>query len=122
MILEAGSGGYENAGRIAAFTGFPSILGWTNHEGQWRGNYAEISKRQPVIQKIFTTSSGKEALDLLHQWNVRYVVIGNTELSYVIKQCQEAKPQCSANQALGKFKKILTPVFSKGATTVYQVP
>jgi YYY domain-containing protein len=121
-IVEAGSGGYENAGRISAFTGFPTLLGWTNHEGQWRGSQEEINRRTPVIQTIYTTPSAQTALDLLHQWDVRYVIVGSTERTYVASLCQDAQSPCNSKQALDKFNKILTKVFSQGSTTVYQVP
>jgi YYY domain-containing protein len=121
-ILEAGSRGYENAGRISAFTGFPTILGWENHEGQWRGSLTEINKRIPVIQTIYTTPEPSVTLDLLHQWNVRYVIVGDTERTYVSKLCQDEKNPCNTNKALAKFDQALTKVFSQGNTTVYQVP
>ena len=39
VILEAPwSGSYNYNGRISVFTGFPTVLGWAGHEGQWRGN------------------------------------------------------------------------------------
>lgn len=121
-VLEAGSGGYENAGRISAFTGFPTLLGWTNHEGQWRGNQTEINLRAPLIQTIYTTPSPTIALDLLRQWGVRYVIVGETERAYVDKLCQDVKQPCNVGRALAKFDQVLTRVFSQGGTTVYQVP
>ncbi len=122
VILEAGSGGYENAGRISAFTGFPTLLGWTNHEGQWRGSYEQISLRTPVIEEIYTTAYGSVALDLLHKWNVRYVVVGNEEIQYIGELCQRPEKPCNTQRALSKFNEALTPVFTQGNTTVYQVP
>ncbi len=122
MILEAGSRGYENAGRISAFTGFPTLLGWTNHEGQWRGNSVEIDRREPVIETIYTTPSADEALALLKEWQVRYVILGDAERQYVEKYCQTPEHPCSVNQALEKFGRVLTPVFTQGSITVYQTP
>lgn len=121
-ILEAGSGGYENAGRISAFTGFPTILGWTNHEGQWRGNNVEIDRRSPDIRTIFTTAYGSVALELMHKWQVRYVIIGNTERAYIAKLCQEPGNACNPERALAKFDTYFTSVFTQGSTTIYQVP
>jgi len=121
-ILEAGSGGYENAGRISAFTGYPTILGWTNHEGQWRGDYEEITRRTPVIRTIFTTADANTALDLLQEWQVRYVIIGDTERAYISKLCQEPANACRTDRAIGKFDAILTKVFSGSSTLIYQVP
>ncbi len=122
IILEAPGGGYENNGRISAFTGLPALLGWTNHEGQWRGNYTEINRRMPVIQQIYTTPSAEEALDLLHQWNVRYVILGNAERQFIEKTCISAGTSCSPTRALIKFDRFLIPLFTEGSITVYQVP
>lgn len=121
-ILEAGSRGYENAGRISAFTGFPTLLGWTNHEGQWRGTQQQINARTPVIQTIFTSYDGQQTLAMLRTWNVRYVIIGDAERDYVAALCQEPARGCSTPRALAKFSQLLTPVFSHGSTTIYRVP
>ncbi len=122
IILEATGGGYENAGRISAFTGFPTLLGWTNHESQWRGNNSAIDQRSPVVSTIYTTSSASQALQLLQEWQVQYVIVGDTERQYVTKQCQAAQPPCDPAKALAKFAQFLTPVFQQGSTTVYRVP
>jgi YYY domain-containing protein len=122
ILLEAGAGGYENAGRISAFTGFPTLLGWTNHEVQWRGSSAEIAVRAPVIAEIYTTSYASVALDLLKKWRVRYVIVGNAERQYIEKECQNPDHPCNTLKALTKFDEALTPVFTQGGTTIYQVP
>jgi uncharacterized membrane protein len=121
-ILEASGGGYENAGRISAFTGYPTLLGWTNHEGQWRGTQEQINARAPVVQAIFTGYDARQALQMLIEWRVRYVIIGDTERDYITRLCLETAPPCSAPRALEKFSQVLTPVFSQGHTTIYQVP
>jgi uncharacterized membrane protein len=121
-ILEAGSGGYENAGRIAAFTGFPSLLGWTNHEGQWRGTQEQINERAPLIRTIYTTPSPETALELLQDWGVDYVIVGETERRYISNICQNRETPCQLNRALEKFDLALEPVFSLGEIVIYRVP
>ncbi len=121
-ILEAPGGGYENYGRVSAFTGLPTLLGWTNHEGQWRGNMTEINRRLPEIQAIYTTASEDEALDLLHKWDVSYVIVGEAEQQFIQKTCASSQSSCSPERALAKFERFLTPVFSDQAITVYLVP
>lgn len=122
IILEAAGGGYENAGRISAFTGYPTLLGWTNHEGQWRGTQEQINARASVVQAIFTGYDARQALQTLIEWRVRYVIIGDTERDYVTRLCLDAASPCSASRALEKFSQVLIPVFSQGHTTLYQVP
>lgn len=122
IILEAGAKGYENAGRISAFTGYPTLLGWENHEGQWRGTQEQINERAPVIAAIYTTPSAEVALDLLHRWNVRYVVLGEAERLYISRTCQASGTVCNPTKAEAKFETALKAVFQQGGTTVYQVP
>jgi YYY domain-containing protein len=127
VILEAPSvpptgGSYTYQGRISAFTGFPTVLGWAVHESQWRGNYDEQGRREPDIAAIYTTSDGQTALDLLHKWNVSYVILGASELSYIQNLCSQPERGCTMSTALRKFDRVLQPVFSAGQVTIYKVP
>jgi uncharacterized membrane protein len=123
IILEALSrGSYTYEGRISAFTGYPTVLGWPQHEGQWRGSYDEQNKREPDIATIYTTSDGQLALDLLHKWNVSYVIIGEPELAYIQSLCSQPERGCTTSTALRKFDLVLQPVFSQGQVMIYKVP
>jgi YYY domain-containing protein len=123
VILEAPwSGSYNYNGRISVFTGFPTVLGWAGHEGQWRGNYDEQGKREPDIATIYTTSDGQTMLDLLHKWNVNYVILGSPELTYIQRVCSQSGSGCTPSTALRKFNQVLQPVFSQGQVTIYKVP
>ena len=127
VILEAPSvpptgGSYTYEGRISAFTGFPAVLGWAVHESQWRGNYDEQGKREPDIATIYTTSDGQTALDLLHKWNVSYIIVGTPELNYIQRLCSQPERGCTMNTALRKFERVLQPVFNQGQMTIYKVP
>jgi len=127
VILEAPSvppwgGSYTYEGRISAFSGFPTVLGWAGHEGQWRGSYDEQSRREPDIATIYTTSDGQTTLALLHKWNVSYVILGSSELSYIQHVCSQSGSSCTTSSALKKFDMLLQPVFSQGQVTIYKVP
>jgi uncharacterized membrane protein len=121
VILEAPGRSYNYEGRISAFTGFPAVLGWSLHEGQWRGNYTEQGKREPDIATIYTTHDGQQALGLLHRWKVDYVIVGATERRYVEQLCSAPDRHCRPAEALKKFDALLKPVFKQGRTTIYQV-
>jgi len=121
IILEAPGGGYENYGRVSAFTGLPTLLGWTNHEWQWRGNDAEIRRRLPDIEMIYTTASAEQALELLDKWDVRYVIVGEAERQFIQDTCAKQPAPCDPNRALAKFERAFTPVYSQQGVTVYQV-
>jgi YYY domain-containing protein len=127
VILEAPSvppwgGSYTYEGRISAFSGFPTVLGWAVHESQWRGNYDQQGLREPDVATIYTTSSGSIALDLLHKWDVSYVIVGTPELTYIQRICAQATQGCTMNNALKKFDLALQPVFNQGQVTIYKVP
>jgi YYY domain-containing protein len=123
VILEAPwYGSYNYDGRISVFTGFPTVLGWAGHEGQWRGNYDQQAIREPDIATIYTTSDGQTMLDLLHKWNVSYVIIGQPELNYIQDVCSQSGTGCTTSSALRKFDQVLQPVFNQGLVTIYKVP
>ena len=127
VILEAPSvppagGSYHYEGRISTFTGFPAVLGWAVHESQWRGNYDEQAKREPDIATIYTTSDVQVTLDLLHKWDVSYVILGSPEMAYIQRLCAQPEMGCNTSAALRKFSLALQPVFSIGQVTVYKVP
>jgi len=131
LVLEAPSvtvsasyqgGSYTYAGRISAFTGFPTLLGWALHESQWRGNYDEQARREPVIASMYSTSNAQVMLDLLHEWDVSYVVVGQTEINYINSICSLPEWKCTPSLALRKFNAVLQPVFTQGQVTIYKVP
>lgn len=122
ILLEAPGKSYTYEGRISAFTGYPAVLGWAIHEMQWRGNYNEQGKREPDIETIYTTSDGTLALELLHKWRVDYVILTNTERTYIRELCAQPERACNPSQAELKFENILIPVFRTAMGTVYRVP
>ncbi len=121
-ILEAPGKSYNYEGRISAFSGIPTLLGWAYHEAQWRGNYDEQGRREPDIQTIYTTKDADLALSLLQRWGVKYVIVGQTEMTYIQQLCSDTSRACNLTRALRKFDTTLTVVFSQGNLTIYQVP
>jgi uncharacterized membrane protein len=111
VIMEAPGEEY-NAGtsRISTWTGLPSVVGWSVHEAQWRGNYDIQGPRVDDVKEIYSTGDMARALTLLKQYNVRYVIVGPNEQ-------QQYQPP-----ALAKFAQALPVAFQQGAVTVYQVP
>jgi len=122
VILEAPGKSYNYEGRISAFSGYPTVLGWAYHEGQWRGSYTEQGLREPDIQTIYSTKDSQVALDLLRKWNVKYVIVGTTERNYILQLCSDPQRACDLTRAMRKFDAILEPVFQQGDLTIYLVP
>jgi YYY domain-containing protein len=108
VILEATRDAYSAYGRMSIYTGRPTVLGWSNHEGQWR-DYALQGTRAQDIETIYATPDWVIAQELLKRYNVRYVIVGNLERStYRVNE--------------EKFNIFLKPVFQQGTVTVYAVP
>jgi uncharacterized membrane protein len=122
IILEAPGKSYNYEGRISAFTGLPSLLGWALHENQWRGSYDEQAIREPDIQTIFTSKDAVLALELLQKWDIRYVIVGPSEKNFIQQICSDPNRACNLSRSLQKFDLQLEPVFQQGETTIYRVP
>ena len=99
--------GYDYIGRISAFTGLPAVLGWGGHENQWRGNYDEPGKREPLIEQLYNTTDPIETRNILAQFNVRYVIVGETERNQYTPE------------GLSKFDQLCGTAFKKGNTVIY---
>lgn len=111
VILEAvGSDYHAETSRISAWTGLPSALGWSGHEGQWRGNDELQRPREADITTIYSTTDTTQALVLLNQYHVRYVYVGPNE-----RRLYEPN-------LLQKFDSLLPIAFQQGAVTIYRVP
>lgn len=111
IILEATGNPYSSYGRISIYSGLPTILGWGNHEGQWRGTDFQgvLAQRTRDIEILYTTPDWQTTQTLLQQYNVRYVVVGNLE-----------RTTYRVNEA--KFNNFLQPVFQQGSVTIYEAP
>jgi len=113
VILEAPGDRYRAyiyEGRVSAFTGLPTLLGWGNHEHQWRGNYDEPARREPDITMMFTTPDSNVALPLLKQYGIQYIYIGLLE--------QSRYPP----DGLAKFAQIGKVVYDAGGVKIFRIP
>ncbi len=111
VVLESEGASYRSeTSRVSGWTGLPGVLGWVGHEGQWRGTYADISPRQPDIDRIYQSTDPVSTLELLRKYNVEYVYVGPNELA-------KYPPE-----GLAKFSAIADVVFQQGQATIYRVP
>ncbi len=83
VILEGTRGAYWIEGRssrISMATGLQTIMGWANHEAQWRGPYySEVSGRLDDIRLVYQSRSWEETNDLLSKYDVDYVIVSPLE-------------------------------------------
>jgi len=98
-------------GRLSAWTGLPTLLGWSGHERQWRGALAELRQREDVIRRIYQGRDSDDAQRLIAQYAVRYVVFG--PLEWRRYQLWE--------DAIAYFAGFMDLVLERGAWRVYAV-
>ena len=101
-------GSYTTYNSISTFSGMLTVLGWVGHEAQWRGGYEEIGSRQADVKELYSTSLWERAKVIIDMYNIRYIVVGNTELStYQVDQ--------------NKFDEHLEKVFDSQTVDIYEV-
>jgi YYY domain-containing protein len=111
VILEAPGDvfkSYVYEGRVSAHTGLPTLLGWAGHEHQWRGNYEEQARREPDIERLYTSVDPGEVLTLLNRYGVRYVYVGPLERGRY------------SPSGLAKFARLLDVVYEADGVTIYE--
>jgi YYY domain-containing protein len=109
VILEAQGDSYTDYARISANTGLPTVLGWTVHEWLWRGSYDVPAPRITDVQTMYETTNIQTAKQLLNEYHVQYVYVGNLER------------QKYTNLDEQKFAELGHIVFQHGNTRIYEI-
>ena len=84
VIMEGRTYGseYRWNGRIASFTGLPSVIGWQFHQQQQR-TFPPMSdliqRRAANVTAFYTTPDIKDAIRILSTYEVEYIVLGPLE-------------------------------------------
>jgi YYY domain-containing protein len=136
VLLEApcrNCGYHPEIGRFSALTGIPTLVGWGNHEGQWRGDTlpevidtrvedGQIRDRFTDAQEIYTTQDWDRVWSLIDRYGIDYIVVGNAERNMIHDLAGDDQSRLQSYQlGLQKFEQVLTPVCSAGNTMVYRV-
>ena len=80
VVLEAHMDQYRWGGRMANYTGLPTILGWPWHQIQQRYAYREqVHERAAHVRLAYETTDTSIAAELLRRYDVTYVVVGELE-------------------------------------------
>ena len=83
VMLEAVTPTYRWGGRVSIYTGLPNIAGWEWHQMQQRWNYREtVPRRIAQVARIYNTSDIQVALDIMREYGVEYVYLGQVEQLY----------------------------------------
>ncbi|RLF66280.1 MAG: hypothetical protein DRN30_02405 [Thermoplasmata archaeon] len=78
---------YEYNGRISAFSGDPTIIGWPSHEYVWRGQKGfNIGwSRSLDIFNFYKNPCNDTLNKLIEKYNVKYIVFSKLEAEYVLQ-------------------------------------
>lgn len=112
VILEGSRGAYWSEGhssRISMATGLPTLMGWENHQRQWRGDYfAQVAGRVEDIHQIYQLRDWNATQAILAEYNIEYVIVSTLELDWY-------RPV-----NLQKFDNYMEPVFQSGDVIIYR--
>ncbi len=107
VILEATGNPYSYYARFSSNTGLPTVMGWANHEGLWRGNDQAVGRRVQDVARMYNAERLEDIAPLLDHYQVKYVVVGELERKEY--------------QAAGVEKFAQLPVaFAHGGLVIYQ--
>ena len=87
VVLEAHMEQYRWGGRIANYTGLPTILGWPWHQIQQRFDYRDqVDLRARDVGIAYNSTDVATKMEILRKYNVHYVVIGDLErINFALK-------------------------------------
>ncbi len=83
-ILEANTPIYRWGSRVSIYTGLPTVIGWDWHQKQQRSVLPGelIDQRIDDVKTIYNTTDVNEAMQLINQYQVRYIYVGALERLY----------------------------------------
>ena len=83
VMIEGNAPIYHYGARIAIYTGLPAVLGWDWHQSQQRVKFASgVQQRLTDVNMFYTTEDVQQARDVLQQYGVQYVIVGDVERNY----------------------------------------
>ncbi len=119
VIVEAVGDDYSNAGRVSAFTGLPTPMGWVGHEIQWRLNWinkgtnlTEFQRRAMDVDTIYKSPDPATVLALMAHYNAQYLYVGPVEY---------AKYALDPKLNLHRFSAFMQVVYNADGVTIYKV-
>ncbi len=73
-------GDYDaSSGRVAAFSGVPSVLGWPQHVWMWGASWDDINRRAALLKEIYGGSNPQAGLEALRKSGADWVFVGARE-------------------------------------------
>jgi YYY domain-containing protein len=113
-ILEANTPLYRWGSRVSIYTGLPTVIGWDWHQKQQRSALPGqlIDQRLQDVRTMYNSTDLNQTLQLLHQYHVDYVYVGQLERLYY-----EAAGLAKFDQLSGAW----SLVYQSDQVKIYQV-
>jgi uncharacterized membrane protein len=128
VIAEAPSAGiqYEWLNRFSIYTGLPDVIGWEWHQEQQRLMFTTTVRERGVEEDSFyVTTDLPAALDFIHKYNVRYIIVGQLERAKYMPGGFSNLVPAGEVDGLAKFEtyngKYWHSVYRDGSTVIYEV-
>lgn len=112
VVAEAGWAAYRSGyARVGSITGIPIVMGWVNHQRQWRGSTfgAVAGTRQQDIDELYTDLRWEMAVEIIDRYDIDYIMYGTTERQEYSSVGEE------------KFLENLTVVCESGDSRIFSV-
>ena len=117
VIVEASGAEYSSYGRVSAFTGLPTVMGWAGHEYQWRVNWlksgditTDLEHRLSDIDTIYKNPSSNVVLSTMARYHAQYIYVGSLEFKKY------------PGVDLHRFSAFMETTYSADGVTIYKVP
>ena len=78
--------------RVSAFSGVPTVIGWENHERQWRSGQPDLTAQIPVRAEDVRQMYKDPESSLYGTFGVDWVFIGQYETGPARPECPTAGP------------------------------
>jgi uncharacterized membrane protein len=130
VVAEAMIGPYRGDGsRIVNAAGFPTVLGWDNHESQQRWPDS-IGPRSRDVRLLYTSRTPEQALSLIEKYDIDYIMVGQIERLTTLPEGhlgarrngeRYASPEGLATLQALADRGALSEAFRQGDTVLYRV-
>jgi YYY domain-containing protein len=115
-IIEAIGDDYTVFGRVSAFTGLPTSMGWVGHEYQWRVNWLNndaawrnFNQRSVDVDTIYTEPDTQAVLDAMKRQGAQYLYVGPLEAGKYV------------DTDLQRFRGFMQVVYDAQGVTIYKL-
>ncbi len=125
VVAEALGPAYNsNYGRVAGLTGAPIVMGWANHQRQWRGpTYGQVTgTREQDIPTLYTDMRWETAQQIIENYGIDYIFYGVSERDQYSsggeeKFIENLEPMCPITDSSGRIVSVFYRVIEERLQT-----